>query len=62
MHTICEELQESAEIKTTDPGKEFAIRHENQLGEGGFAKVFKVKRRKDKLPCALKFCEPKNAS
>ena len=34
-----------AEIKTDDPSKTFEIKHENQLGEGGFAKVFKVSRR-----------------
>ena len=55
-------LFHDAALKATDPGKDFTIRHENQLGQGGFAKVFKVKRRKDKLTCALKFCEPKNES
>jgi serine/threonine protein kinase len=30
------------------------------LGQGGFAKVFKVKRKKDGFICALKFVEPKN--
>ena len=27
---------------------------------GGFARVFKVKRKSDGVICALKFCEPKN--
>ena len=49
----------NAEIQTSDPSKFFEIKHEHQLGEGGFAKVFKVKRRKDGLVCALKFCEPR---
>ena len=49
-----------AEIKTSDPSQFFEIKHEDKLGEGGFAKVFKVKRRSDGLICALKFCEPKN--
>jgi len=30
------------------------------LGAGGFAKVFKVKRKSDGFICALKFVEPKN--
>ena len=51
-----------AEIKTDDPSQTFDIKHEDQLGEGGFAKVFKVKRREDGLVCALKFCEPKTNS
>ena len=51
-----------AEMKTTDPSQFFDIKHENQLGEGGFAKVFKVTRRSDGLVCALKFCEPKSNS
>ena len=51
-----------AEIKTSDPSQFFEIKHEHKLGEGGFAKVFKVKRRSDDLVCALKFCEPKTNS
>jgi serine/threonine protein kinase len=31
-----------------------------KLGQGGFAKVFKVKRKSDGLICALKYMEPKN--
>ena len=31
-----------------------------KLGQGGFAKVFKVKRKEDGYLCALKFDEPKN--
>ena len=33
---------------------------DNKLGQGGFAKVFKVKRKSDGFICALKFVEPKN--
>ena len=35
-------LFNDAELRTADPGKDYVIRHENQLGTGGFAKVFKV--------------------
>lgn len=31
-----------------------------KLGQGGFAKVFKVQRKSDGFVCALKFVEPKN--
>lgn len=43
---------------TTDPSKFYDII--GKLGQGGFAKVFKVKRKKDGFVCALKFVEPKN--
>lgn len=43
---------------TTDPSKFYDII--GKLGQGGFAKVFKVKRKKDGFICALKFVEPKN--
>ncbi len=46
----------------TDPSKFYELKHEDKLGEGGFAKVFKASRRSDGLICALKFCEPKNES
>ena len=51
-----------SEIKMTDPSKFYELKHEDKLGEGGFAKVFKASRRTDGLICALKFCEPKNES
>ena len=47
-----------ADTKTTDPSLYFKIKHDDKLGEGGFAKVFKTTRRTDNKPCALKFCEP----
>ena len=43
---------------TTDPSKFYDII--GKLGQGGFAKVFKVKRKSDGFICALKFVEPKN--
>ena len=42
----------------TDPSKSYDIL--GKLGQGGFAKVFKVKRKSDGFICALKFVEPKN--
>lgn len=53
-------LEENAQIQTTDPSKYYDII--GKLGQGGFAKVFKVKRKKDGFICALKFMEPKNES
>ena len=52
-------LFKTAEMKAMDPSVYFEIKHDTKLGEGGFAKVFKVKRRADDKVCALKFCEPK---
>jgi serine/threonine protein kinase len=43
---------------TEDPSKYYDII--GKLGQGGFAKVFKVKRKSDGYVCALKFVEPKN--
>ena len=51
-----------AAIREADPSVLFEIKHQDLLGEGGFAKVFKVKRRADNLVCALKFCEPRKPS
>jgi len=51
-------LGEHAQVQTTDPSKHYDI--VGKLGQGGFAKVFKVKRKKDGFICALKFVEPKN--
>ena len=42
----------------TDPSKVYDI--VDKLGQGGFAKVSKVRRRSDGFLCALKFIEPKN--
>ncbi len=53
-------MNENAQIQTTDPSKYYDII--GKLGQGGFAKVFKVKRKKDGFICALKFVEPKNES
>lgn len=41
-----------------DPSKYYDIIE--RIGVGGFAKVFKVKRKADNVICALKFVEPKN--
>ena len=45
------------ELKKDDPSKYYDIIE--RIGVGGFAKVFKVKRKKDDAICALKFVEPK---
>lgn len=45
------------ELKKQDPSQFYDIIE--RIGVGGFAKVFKVKRKVDGLICALKFVEPK---
>jgi serine/threonine protein kinase len=52
------QIKAATNIKQTDPSKAYDIM--GKLGQGGFAKVFKVKRRSDGFVCALKFVEPKN--
>ena len=54
------ELQLKANVQTVDPSSKYEITSTVKLGQGGFAKVFKVKRFSDSKICALKFCEPKN--
>ncbi len=44
-------------MNKSDPSKFYDII--TKLGQGGFAKVFKVKRKSDGLICALKYIEPK---
>jgi hypothetical protein len=51
-----------SEIRMIDPSTFYELKHENKVGEGGFAKVFKARRHSDGLICALKFCEPQNES
>ncbi len=46
------------DLKKDDPSKHYDIIE--RIGVGGFAKVFKVKRKSDDKICALKFIEPKN--
>ena len=53
-------IETYTKIKESDPSKHYDI--VGKLGQGGFAKVFKVKRKNDGLICALKFVEPKNES
>lgn len=53
-----EQIQAISNISKTDPSKQYDIL--GKLGQGGFAKVFKVKRKSDGFICALKFVEPKN--
>jgi serine/threonine protein kinase len=55
-----ENLEEQCHLKVDDPSKFYDI--VGKLGAGGFAKVFKVRRKSDGLVCALKFMEPKNES
>ena len=52
----------TAGLQTTDPSAIYEIKHENKIGEGGFAKVFKVTRKEDGLVCALKFCDVSDES
>ena len=60
MSMIDFELVEEAAIKEKSPADTYEVNHDSKLGEGGFAKVFKVKRWKDGKQCAMKFCHPKN--
>lgn len=53
-----EQLDVYSQLETADPSKYYDII--GKLGTGGFAKVFKVKRKLDGMVCALKFVEPKN--
>ena len=46
------------DLKEDDPSKYYDIIE--RIGVGGFAKVFKVKRKADGVVCALKFVEPKS--
>jgi len=48
------------EMKKEDPSKYYDIIE--RIGIGGFAKVFKVKRKEDNSICALKFVEPKTTA
>jgi serine/threonine protein kinase len=57
---FAESLDEYCHLKSDDPSKFYDI--VGKLGVGGFAKVFKVRRKSDGLVCALKFVEPKNES
>jgi serine/threonine protein kinase len=49
---------EDFELKKDDPSNYYDIIE--RIGFGGFAKVFKVKRKSDGAILALKFAEPKN--
>ena len=53
-----EMVKETMKLQNKDPSKSYDII--SKLGQGGFAKVFKVKRKSDGFICALKFVEPKN--
>lgn len=53
-----EKMEQVMNIQTDDPSKKYDIM--DRLGQGGFAKVFKVSRKSDGFVCALKFVEPKN--
>ena len=44
------------ELKKEDPSLHYDIIE--KIGVGGFAKVFKVKRKRDQHICALKFVAP----
>jgi len=46
--------------KVDDPSKYYDI--VERIGEGGFAKVLKVRRKKDNAYFALKFISPKSSS
>lgn len=47
-------------MKHQDPSQYYDIIE--RIGIGGFAKVFKVKRKSDNVICALKFVEPKTVA
>ena len=49
-------------MSASDPSTDWVIKHDEKIGQGGYAKVFKVKRKVDGLDCALKFCEPRTVS
>ena len=53
-------LAEHAAFDTSDPSLKYDITSKHKIGIGGFAKVFRVRRRSDGLMCALKFIELKN--
>lgn len=46
--------------KNIDPSPFYDVFSQEKLGVGGFAKVFRVQRKEDKLQFALKFCTPGN--
>lgn len=50
----------SFDLKHQDPSQFYDIIE--RIGIGGFAKVFKVKRKSDNAICALKFVEPKTVA
>ena len=54
------DLEREAKIETSNPVEQYELNHEQKLGQGGFAKVFKVKRKRDGKVCAMKFCSPNN--
>ena len=53
-------LETHAIFDTSDPSHKYDVTSRHKIGIGGFAKVFRVKRRTDNLQCALKFIECKN--
>lgn len=52
------QINEHTIIKNEDPSQYYEII--SKIAVGGFAKVFKVRRKKDGFICALKYTEPKN--
>ena len=52
-------MKQYSSFKKEDPSPYYDIVGTGKLGVGGFAKVYKAKRKSDGKICALKLCEPK---
>ena len=53
--TFQQDLTTFADFKNEDPSQHYDITSKYKLGSGGFAKVFKVMRKRDGQVIALKF-------
>ena len=53
-------MKQYAAFKDEDPSPYYDIVGSGKIGVGGFAKVYKAKRKEDGKICALKLCEPKS--
>ena len=55
---IANEVLTAANIKSENPAIQYKVI--NQIGRGGFSKIFKVLKQSDNLHYALKFTSPEN--